>query len=70
MMSLPALRAICQVSRVKCLVGGEESEVHVLQVLGKHALNEGGLFAHSLQLAERLFVIEQADIVAPGSCGR
>ena len=44
-------------------VGGEEGEVHVLQVLRKHALDEGRLLAHRFELAERLVVIEQTDVL-------
>ena len=32
-------------------------------MLGKHALDEGRLFADRLQLAQRLFVVEQTNIV-------
>ena len=52
------------------LVRGEEREVHVLQVLGQNALDKGGLIADGLELAQRLFVIQQANIVRPGNCGR
>ena len=48
----------------------EEGEVHVLQVLRQDALDEGGFFAHGLELAERLIVVEQPDVGRRGSCGR
>ena len=44
-------------------LGGEKGEVHVLQVLGKHALDEGGLLTDGLQLAQGLFIVEQTNIV-------
>ena len=43
-------------------VGGEESEVHALELLGADALDKGHLVADRLELAEGLVVIEQADI--------
>ena len=44
-------------------IGGEKGEIHVLQVLGQHALDERRLFADSFQLTERLFVVEQANVL-------
>src|SRR5450759_929585 len=41
----------------------EEGEVHVLQVLRKDTLDEGGFFAHCIELAERLVVIEQTGVL-------
>ena len=47
-------------------VGGEESEVHALELLRANALDEVHLVAHRFQLAERLVIIEQPDI----DCGK
>ncbi len=52
------------------LIGGEEGEIHVLQMFGKNALNEGRLLAHRFQLAQRLFIVKQADVVRRESCDR
>ncbi len=54
----------------EAFIGGEEGEVHVVQVFRKNALDERGLFADSLQLAERLFVVEQANVGARENCDR
>ena len=43
-------------------IGSEEGEVHALELLRADALDEIHLLAHRLQLAERLVVIQQADI--------
>ena len=43
-------------------VGGEEGEIHVLELFGPHALNEADLVAHRLELAQGLIVIEQAHV--------
>ncbi len=48
----------------KGLIGSKEREVHVVQVLRQHALDEGRLLAYRLQLAERFVVVEQADILS------
>ena len=44
------------------LIGGEEREVDVLELLGAHALDEADLVAHGLELTERLVIIEQTNI--------
>src|SRR5579862_7251124 len=44
------------------LIGGEEGEVDILKLLSAHTLDKADLVAHGFQLAERLVVIEQADV--------
>ena len=43
-------------------IGGEESEIHMLELLGAHALDEADLVAHGFELAQRLVVVEQAHV--------
>ena len=45
------------------LIRGKEGEVDVLQVLRQDALDKRGLVANGLELAERLVVVEQANVV-------
>src|SRR5689334_8095523 len=44
------------------LIRGKEREVHVLELLGAHALNKTDLVAHGFQLTERLVIIQQTNV--------
>src|SRR5207245_6702688 len=43
-------------------IRGEERKVHMLKLLGTHALNKADLVAHGFELAQRLIIIEKADV--------
>ena len=44
------------------LIGGEESEIDVLELLGADALDEADFVAHGLELPERFVVVEQTNV--------
>src|ERR1700757_919176 len=44
------------------LIRSKEAEIHMLELLGSHALDEADLVAHGFQLSQRFIVVQQTDI--------
>ena len=62
MISEPESRTLAQTLAMNDSSAGKEGEIDAFQMLGQNCLDEGRLVVDLIQLAERVFLIQQLDV--------